>query len=367
MPIPSGTLLGPYEILAPLGAGGMGEVHRARDTRLGREVAIKVLPARLSADPDAQARFEREARLVSSLQHPNICTLFDVGGEAGSRYLVMELIDGESLADRLARGRLPVPEVLRLGAQIADALERAHRAGVVHRDLKPANVMVTKSGAKLVDFGLARLTLPETGGLLAEDGRTLTIGTERGAILGTVGYLAPEQVRGAPADARSDLFALGALLYEAASGRRAFHGDTPVATLYAVLNDEPPPLAGVAPDVPPALERAVHVCLAKDPDERWQSALDLARELRWIAGAPRAGSAPAAGPPRGAALRWAAGLVAAFALGAAGALLGGRGARPGVRVVSSIDPPPGARLVPGHGPMALSADGRQLAFVAADS
>ncbi|HTM58043.1 MAG TPA: protein kinase [Candidatus Udaeobacter sp.] len=365
MPLAPATRLGPYEIVALLGAGGMGEVYRARDTRLGREVAIKVLPAHLNGRPELRARFEREARAISALNHPNICSLFDIGRDGEVDYLVMELLQGETLQQRLARGRLTISEALRLGAEIGDALDRAHRAGIVHRDLKPGNVILTKSGAKLLDFGLATLELPD-GGILSEDGRTLSMSlTESGVILGTVGYLAPEQVRGLKADPRSDLFALGAILFEAVSGRRAFQGDTPVATLYAILNEDPPPLTSLEPRVPPALDRAIRVCLARDPDERWQSAADLARELRWIAG--DSGRAPSNVMARPALGWWPPVAAAAIALIAGLWLMALRSDHLVPRVISSIDPPSGAAITPHRGPMVLSNDGRTLAFVAVDS
>jgi Tol biopolymer transport system component len=291
MTLPSGTRLGPYSIVAPLGAGGMGEVYRARDARLGRDVAIKVLSQHLSANVEAQARFAEEARTISGLNHPHICTLYDVGREESTDYLVMELVEGETLGARIARGALPIPDVLRIGVQITDALDRAHRAGVVHRDLKPGNVMLTKSGAKLMDFGLARatgITGPAGFGSGTDEAlRELpTLGTPltaQGAIVGTLGYLAPEQLEGRPADARSDLWALGCVLYEMATGRRAFAGASPASLVAAIIEREPPPLAIPAGAAPLGFERAVKQCLAKDPDERWQSAGDLRSELRWIA------------------------------------------------------------------------------------
>ena len=285
-----GTRLGPYAIVGPLGAGGMGEVYRARDTRLGRDVAIKVLSSHLSANVEAHARFEAEARTISSLNHPHICTLHDVGREDSTNYLVMELVEGETLAARIARGALPIPDVLRIGIQIADALDRAHRAGIVHRDLKPGNVMLTKSGAKLMDFGLARVTgITGPAGVGSGTGEPMrespTLGTPltaHGTIVGTPQYLAPEQLEGREADARSDLWAVGCVLYEMATGRRAFVGASPASLVAAIIEREPPPLDGPAALAPPGFERALRKCLAKDPDERWQSASDLRSELRWI-------------------------------------------------------------------------------------
>jgi len=287
MPLTPGTKLGPYEIIAPLGAGGMGEVYRARDTRLDRGVAVKTLPERLADQAEAAERFEREARAISSLNHPNICQLHDVGEQGSVRYLVMELLEGETLADRLKRGPLPIDQVLRYGAEIAMGLDAAHRRGVVHRDLKPGNVMLTKSGAKLMDFGLAKgMTVAKP--VSAELTATMTSSqatplTQQGTIVGTFQYMAPEQVEGKEADARSDIFSLGAVLYEMTSGRRAFEGKTLVSVAASILEREPEPVNTLQPTTPSGLARAIKKCLAKDPDERWQSAGDLASELRWIA------------------------------------------------------------------------------------
>jgi Tol biopolymer transport system component/predicted Ser/Thr protein kinase len=278
-----GTKLGPYEIVSPLGAGGMGEVYRARDTRLDRTVAVKILPAEFAQNEQLRLRFEREAKAISSLNHPNICTLYDVG----DNYLVMELLDGESLADRIARGPLPIEQTLRIGAEIAAALDRAHRSGIVHRDLKPGNVMLTKSGAKLLDFGLATSGIAASQASQASgtiDGATMQRPlTQEGTIVGTFQYMSPEQVAGEPLDPRSDIFALGCVLYEMATGRRAFAGATRTSLIAAIVASEPRPLREVAPLTPPAFEHVVAKCLSKDPDERWQSAHDVAEELRWIA------------------------------------------------------------------------------------
>ncbi|MEO6258963.1 MAG: serine/threonine-protein kinase, partial [Thermoanaerobaculia bacterium] len=282
IPIDSGTRLGPYEIVSRIGAGGMGEVFRGRDTRLDRPVAIKVLPASLAGNEQFRARFEREAKTISQLNHPNICTLYDIGHESGTSYLVMELLEGESLADRLVRGPLPLADVIRYGAQIAAALDRAHRAGITHRDLKPGNVVITKSGAKLLDFGLAKSSA--TPVLVSVDGATEHKPlTQEGTILGTFQYMAPEQLAGEEADARSDIFSFGALLYEMATGRRAFEGKTRTSLIAAILEREPPPISALQPLTPPALEHVIARSLAKDPDDRWQSAHDVAAELQWIA------------------------------------------------------------------------------------
>jgi Tol biopolymer transport system component len=329
MSLTSGTRLGPYSILAPLGEGGMGEVYRARDTRLGRDVAIKVMSPEHSARAEARARFESEARTVSSLSHPHICALYDVGREDATDYLVMELLEGETLAARIARGALPLPEALRIGIQITDALDRAHRAGIVHRDLKPANVMLTKAGAKLMDFGLASATaIPGFGGLGSGTGRgsseSPTLGaplTAHGAIVGTLAYLSPEQLEGKEADGRSDLWALGCLLYEMATGRRPFVTASPAALVAAIMEREPAPLAVPGASLPAGFERAVMRCLAKDPDDRWQSAADLRSDLQWIAsGGTQTGvSRPVGAPPaRRFGLAW--GAAAVFAAVAAAAL-----------------------------------------------
>ena len=296
MPLTAGTRLGPYEVVAPIGAGGMGEVYRARDMRLGRDVAVKVLPSHLSESAEARARFEREARVISGLNHPHICVLHDLGRENGIDYLVMELVEGETLAERIARGPMPTAEVQRLGAEIADALDRAHRAGVVHRDLKPGNVMLSKSGAKLMDFGLAResrrggvLNTAASGpGAVSQSPTVATPLTGAGAFVGTSQYMAPEQLEGREADARSDLWAMGCVLYEMATGRRAYQGPTPASLISSIMKDEPRPMLQLAPHTPPGLERVIRACLAKDPDQRWQSARDLALALRWPAADPGA-------------------------------------------------------------------------------
>jgi Tol biopolymer transport system component len=273
----------------------MGEVWRGKDTRLDRDVAVKILPAGFAEDEEFQARFEREARIISSLSHPHICALFDVGEQDGTHFLVMELLEGKPLADRLQRGPLPLEQVIRYGAQIADALERAHRQGVVHRDLKPGNVVLTRTGAKLLDFGLARSAgqaAPISGSTeMATEARPLTTA---GTVLGTFEYMAPEQLEGSEADARSDIFALGAVLYEMATGRRAFEGTSRASLIAAILSSEPLPISQVSPMTPPALDRVVRTCLAKDPEERWQSAGDVAKELRWVGEGSAAGvAAPA--------------------------------------------------------------------------
>ena len=294
MALTSGTKFGPYEIESPLGAGGMGEVYRARDARLDRSVAIKVLASHLAASPELKQRFEREARALSALNHPNICQLYDIGSQNGTDYLVMEYLEGETLADRIRKGPLSLAEVFKIGATIAEALHRAHRAGIVHRDLKPSNVMLTKSGAKLMDFGLAKpSTLEKTPGSstapLLSAAVTLTADspvtplTTAGTILGTVQYMSPEQISGQEADARSDIFCFGAILYEMITGKRAFEGKSQISVASAILEKDPEPLAKFQPLTPPALDHIVQTCLAKDPESRWQSAADIANELRWLA------------------------------------------------------------------------------------
>jgi serine/threonine protein kinase/Tol biopolymer transport system component len=360
MAIATGSRLGPYEVVAPIGAGGMGEVFKGRDTRLDRSVAIKVLPAAFADDAQLKLRFEREARTISQLTHPNICTLYDVGSESGVEYLVMELLDGETLADRLSRGPLPMREVFRYGREIAAALDRAHRAGVVHRDLKPGNVMITKSGAKLLDFGLAK------GGSIeiSPDGATQQKSlTQEGTILGTFQYMAPEQLEGIEADARTDIFALGALLYEMATGRRAFDGKTKTSLIAAIVGGEPKPIRDLQPLTPAAFEHVVEKCLAKDPDQRWQSASDVASELEWISGATSIEQT--AGETRRRKSRRRELLYGAVALAAiAAAALSAFLLRPhsaDAPIVSSI-------TMPAHGPFegfaqaALSPDGSALVF-----
>ena len=289
--IASGTQLGPYRVESLIGEGGMGQVYRGVDTRLDRAVAIKVLPSHLS-HPQLRERFEREARAISSLSHPHICTLFDVGRQDGIDYLVMEHLEGESLADRLARGALPLEQALRYGAQIAEALANAHRHGVVHRDLKPGNVMITRSGAKLLDFGLAKTA---SAAVLTPDAPTERHKplTTEGTVLGTFQYMAPEQLEGQEADARTDIFAFGALLYEMVTGRRAFEGKTRTSVMAAIVERNPPPVAEHQPAAPPVLDAIIQTCLAKDRDERWQSAYDVAKQLRQLPS-----STPAASPSR---------------------------------------------------------------------
>src|SRR5262249_8944293 len=276
-----GVQLGPYQVLGVIGAGGMGEVYKARDTRLNRTVAIKVLPRYLSERADLRQRFEREARAIAGLNHPNICALYDVGREEGIDFLVMECVEGETLSQRLRKKPLPTEQLLRTAVEIATALDQAHRHGVVHRDLKPGNIMLTKTGAKLLDFGLAKRQAPvlRTGATSVEVALRATAGlatqseslTEEGMILGTLEYMAPEQVEGKEADTRTDIFALGVVIYEMATGRKAFEAESKASLASAILTTQPPPITAVRPMTPPALERVVKKCLSKDPDERWQN------------------------------------------------------------------------------------------------
>jgi len=323
MALASGAKLGPYEIVKPLGAGGMGEVYRARDTRLDRSVAIKILPPHFSDDATRRQRFEREAKVISSLNHPNICMLHDVGQQNGVDFIVMEFAEGETLAERLEKGRLPLSQVLQYGAEISSALDKAHRNGVTHRDLKPSNIMLTDAGAKLLDFGLAKADPPlATTATLTDMTPRATPMTMEGAIVGTVQYMSPEQVEGREADARSDIFSLGAVLYEMVTGERAFLGNSQFSVASAILGKEPKPLRTLQPLTPPALERTIQMCLAKDPDDRWQSAGDLWKELRWIAeGSSQTGTPNiiAARHKRRVQIAWI--LAAMFATIAAGLLL----------------------------------------------
>ena len=323
MTIPAGTLLGPYEILSPLGAGGMGEVYRAQDTRLGREVAVKVLPSGVSTDADRLRRFEKEARSASSLNHPNVVTVYDIGESGGISYIAMEFVDGRTLRELLAEGAVPTKKLLGIAAQMADGLARAHGAGIVHRDLKPENVMVRKDGfVKILDFGLAKLTQVEAPEAEETHGPTLTAGTEAGVVMGTVGYMSPEQALGKVLDFRSDQFAFGSIVYEMATGRRAFQRHSAPETMAAIIREEPEPIAAAAPATPTPLCWFVERCLAKDPEERYASTRDLARDLArlrdGISQGSLAGAAPAAAPTGSRSRRWL--LWAAVALGVAAAI-----------------------------------------------
>ncbi len=384
MPIASGTKLGPYEIQSPLGSGGMGEVYRARDTRLDRTVAVKVLNAQLVANSDLRARFEREAKIISQLQHPNICVLHDVGNEGPIDYLVMEYLQGESLAERLAKGPLPPDQVLSIAIEVADALEKAHRAGVVHRDLKPGNVMLTKSGAKLLDFGLAKplgATVASgtgSGSAASVFAAALTNTmpapspasplSAAGSMIGTVQYMSPEQIQGVEADARSDIFSFGVMLFEMVTGKRTFEGKTQASIVGQILAVDPPSVSTLRPQTPPGLARVIRLCLDKDPDERIQTAHDLKLQLQAIVEtAPTAVQAVAVAPARRSWLAWTVAAVLGLAT-IAFALAYIQSLRvPQVSVHSYVLPPEKAAfVVTGNsaGPPALSPDGLRLAFVA---
>jgi len=374
MAILPGKRLGPYEILSAIGAGGMGEVYKARDTRLDRIVAIKVLPTHLADQSELRERFDREARTIASLNHPHICTLHDIGHQDGIDYLVMEYLEGQTLAQRLQKGALPPEQVLEYAIEISDALDKAHRKGVTHRDLKPGNIMLTKSGTKLLDFGLAKLkqeAAPENVPLsdlpTAKDPLTA-----QGTILGTLQYMAPEQLEGKDVDVRTDIFAFGAVVYEMATGKRAFDGKTQASVIGAIMSSEPPPMSTLQPMTPPALDRVVKKCLAKEPDDRWHAAKDLCDELRWIAG----GSSQAIVAPLSAAkgIRgvWRQRLIlglCGLSIGAAIASFVAWSLEPSLlRPVSrlTIALPPGQQLagMERSPSVAISSDGTNLAYVA---
>ncbi len=384
MALTSGTKLGPYEIQSPLGAGGMGEVYRARDTRLERTVAIKVLNAQLVASTELRARFEREAKVISQLQHPHICVLHDVGNEGPIDYLVMEFLQGESLAERLRKGPLAPELVLTVAIEIADALEKAHRAGVVHRDLKPGNVMLTKSGAKLLDFGLAKPLGATAGAATGSSGSASVLAaaltqtmpaqspatplSTAGAVIGTVQYMSPEQIQGIEADARSDIFSFGVMLFEMVTGKRTFEGKTQASIVGQILAVDPPSVSTLRPQTPPGLDRVIRLCLDKDPDERIQTAHDLKLQLQAIGEAPLTTTQVSiAAPARRSWLPWvAAAVLALAAIGFALAYLQSPRV-PQVSVHSYILPPEKATfLLTGNaaGPPMLSPDGLRIAFVA---
>jgi Tol biopolymer transport system component/predicted Ser/Thr protein kinase len=366
MSLTAGSTLGPFEIQSALGAGGFGEVYKARDTRLDRTVAIKILP---SADPELKARFEREAKAIAALTHPHICTLYDVGHQDGTDYLVMEYLEGETLDKKVARGPIKIDEALKIAIEIAEALDAAHRNGIVHRDLKPANVMLTKSGVKLLDFGLAKLrqaSTPVSGFSIA--GTVATPITAQGIILGTLQYMAPEQVEGQESDARSDLFAFGAVLYEMITGRKAFEGKSQASVIAAILEREPAPITSLQPLAPPLLDHLVTVCLTKDPEKRWHSASDLVQALTWIAAGSGSLLNAASAHPRGRRVHplWA--LAILFIGAAAGATIPNLRRSP-----AAVDPTRLTITIPREavvsessfmGVPVVSPDGRRVAFVA---
>ena len=381
MALTSGTKLGPYEIESPLGAGGMGEVYRAKDTRLDRTVAIKILPTHLSANPEFKQRFEREARTVSSLNHPQICHLYDVGSQEGTDFLVMEFLDGETLAERLRRGALPLPELLKIGIEVAEALEVAHRAGIVHRDFKPGNIMLTKSGTKLMDFGLAKPASLGAAGSgsapLLSAARTMSGPTPvsplttAGSIVGTIQYMSPEQIEGKEADARSDIFAFGAVLYEMAMGKRAFEGKSQISLASAILEKDPEPIAATKPLTPAAFDYLVAACLAKDREDRFQSAHDVRLQLKGISQSSLSAAAIAPAPasrtlgqlllPLSGAILLVAALIIFF--------LSRQANTPTLSVRAYIPPPPQTTFRASGfdaGPVVISPDGKTLAFSAVD-
>lgn len=388
MALNPGTKLGPYEIQSAVGAGGMGEVYKARDTRLDRTVAIKVLPTHLNANPELRARFEREARAISGLQHPNICVLYDIGSQVDTDFLVMEYLEGETLYTRIGRKPLSIEETVKIAIEIADALDKAHRSGIVHRDLKPGNVMLTKAGAKLMDFGLAKslglATGPKSGmpgsaqassmatmaATMADLASPVTVA---GTLIGTVQYMSPEQIQGKDADARSDIFAFGATLYEMLSGKRAFEGKSQLSLASAILERDPDPIDPPPPlKIPPALDQIVRTCLAKDPDDRFQSAHDLKLQLQWLSASPSQIGAPAVSAPS--AKKKSMPLLAAVAAGwllaaALGALLityANRLTSAQQSFHTAVEPPAGLDFFSvADGAPAVSPDGQQVAFLVA--
>ena len=380
MALTSGTRFGPYEIESPLGAGGMGEVYRAKDTRLDRIVAIKILPTHLSANPEFKQRFEREARTVSSLNHPHICHLYDVGSQDGTDFLVMEFLDGETLAERLRRGALSFPELLKTGIEVAEALEVAHRAGIVHRDFKPGNIMLTRSGTKLMDFGLAKPASLGAAGSgsapLLSAARTMSGPTPvsplttAGSIVGTIQYMSPEQIEGKEADARSDIFAFGAVLYEMAMGKRAFEGKSQISVASAILEKDPEPIAATKPLTPIAFDYLVAACLAKDREDRFQSAHDVRLQLKSISQSSPS-VADIAPVPASRKLPYLLSLSAAVLFLAALVIffLSQHANTPALSVRAYIPPPPQTTFRASGfdaGPVVVSPDGKTLAFSAVD-
>jgi serine/threonine protein kinase len=368
MSLSPGARLGPYEVLAFVGAGGMGEVYKARDSRLDRTVAIKLLPSDLSSDVELRHRFRREARAVAALAHPHICVLHDISEQNGAEFLVMEYLDGETLAARLAKGPLPLDQALRHAVDIASALDKAHRRGIVHRDLKPGNVMLTREGAKLLDFGLAKLR-PEPGpvaGISAAATATAAL-TGEGRIIGTLNYMAPEQLHGRDVDTRADIFAFGAMVHEMVTGHRAFDGGSQATVIAAILERDPPPMSTCQPLAPPMLDHLVRRCLAKDPDERWQSAHDVLVDLRWIAehgSDPPTITSPAARRRR---RWWAVAAGGALALAAFALPYLSRPRESPSPMQFTIAPPEGVTLMPGPAGLSVSPDGRWFTFAASDA
>jgi eukaryotic-like serine/threonine-protein kinase len=370
MALSSGTRLGPYEILMALGAGGMGEVYRAHDIRLERDVAIKILPPHLAVDPTLRQRLEREAKAVSKLSHPHICTLHDVGHQDGTDFLVMELLEGETLEQRLTKGPLLAEQTIRFAAQIADALGTAHKLGFAHRDLKPSNIMLTKTGAKLMDFGLAKQTGPaQLGARPSEMAAEQSKLTNAGVVVGTFQYMAPEQLEGKDTDARTDIFALGETIYEMVTGKPAFSGESRATLIAAILTLEPTPITQIQPLTPPALQRIVTKCLAKDPDDRWQSACDLASELKWLLeSGPQTAihSSPACAQSHGGKIMWALATLVLCGLTVLVSEYLRPTARPASVILSAIPLDDSAFPIwtgDFAGPAVMAPDGSALAFV----
>src|SRR6202051_3888922 len=389
MALTSGIKLGPYEIQSRLGAGGMGEVYRALDTRLDRTVAIKILASHLSSSPELKQRMEREGRAISSLNHPHICQLYDVGSQDGTDYLVMEFLEGETLAELWRRGPLPRAEVFKIGIDVADALAVAHRQGIVHRDLKPGNIMLAQGGAKLMDFGLAKpLGLQNTGvgsGSVPSFTAAATLSgpsplsplTTAGSIIGTIQYMSPEQIEGKEADARSDIFAFGAVLYEMAAGKRPFEGKSQISLASSILEKDPELISALKPNAPAAFEHIVTTCLQKNPEDRFQSAHDIKLELAWVAAdRPTAPTTNAAPLPSSSSSRlkerigWAAAVIAAMVLGSAAGMFLFHQANPARALRTVINAPEKTSLnltSDRAGAPVLSPDGTSIAFAATGS
>jgi serine/threonine protein kinase len=382
MTLTSGTKLGPYEIQSPVGAGGMGEVYLATDTRLDRKVAIKVLASHLSSSPELKQRMEREARAISSLNHPHICHLYDIGSQDGTDYLVMEFLEGETLAERLRKGALPLNEVFKIGIAVAEALAVAHRSGIVHRDLKPGNIMLTQGGAKLMDFGLAKPLGIQTSASGSASAPSFTAAatlsgpsplsplTTAGTIIGTIQYMSPEQIEGKEADARSDIFAFGTVLYEMATGRRPFEGKSQISLASSILEKDPEPISAIKPSTPPAFEHVLTTCLRKSPEERFQTAHDIKLELQWIAAersSPGADASPRAPSNKRERLSWTIAMVIAVVLALiAGSFL--HRSHPSEQSIRAVINPPDKTTLnlsgDAAGPLVLSPDGAAIAFAA---
>src|ERR1700677_3688441 len=380
MALTSGTKLGPYEIQSPLGAGGMGEVYRALDTRLDRTVAVKVLASHLSSSPELKQRMEREARAISSLNHPHICQLYDIGSHDGTDFLVMEFLEGETLADKLRKGALTLSEVFKIGIDVAEALAVAHRSGIVHRDLKPGNIMLTAGGAKLMDFGLAKpLGLqPASGSGAAPPSFTamatmsgpnpLSSLTTAGSIIGTIQYMSPEQIEGKDADARSDIFAFGAVLYEMVAGKRPFTGKSQISLASSILESDPDPIGVLKPQTSPAFEHVVKTCLQKNPEDRYLAAHDIRLELQWIASERPAVTAATtteilAATSRKSKVGWFLALLVAIALGVLAGMFLYRPVQSAQSIRTVIDAPTKTTLNligDSAGPPVLSPDGASI-------